>query len=205
MCADGFGHRCLVACVFCFVLFVGTRLTIHSVWVFLRIVVLLVPLPSLSLSLETSSTGQDETLAIALPQRSLPRLSHTTRHKYKRKSNLEKTNRFMRESRILLNNAAVVESIFRELGPGFTTCFRYEDMADPAQAARVSKFLAPTDYVAERLEEKMLDNVRPRSAAEYEDRKKVRMCCRPACCRPVFACNLCAFFFCVPCVQSMYW
>eukprot|EP00903_Cladosiphon_okamuranus_P013988 g13009.t1 len=79
---------------------------------------------------------------------------------------------FMRESRILLNNAAVVESIFRELGPGFTTCFRYEDMADPAQAARVAKFVAPTDYVAERLSNKMLDNVRPKSEADHANLKK---------------------------------
>lgn len=69
----------------------------------------------------------------------------------------------MRESRILLNNAAVVESTFRELGPGFTTCFRYEDMPDPAQAARVAQFVAPTEYVAQRLEKKMLANVRIKS------------------------------------------
>lgn len=68
----------------------------------------------------------------------------------------------MRESRILLNNAAVLESTFRELDPAFTTCFRYEDMADPDQAARVSQFVAPTDYVAQRLGKKMLANVKIR-------------------------------------------
>lgn len=68
----------------------------------------------------------------------------------------------MRESRILVNNAAVVESMFRELGPGFTTCFRYEDMSDPSQANRVATFVAPTKYVAQRLANKMLENAKPR-------------------------------------------
>ena len=79
----------------------------------------------------------------------------------------------MRESRILLNNAAVVESIFRELDPAFTACFRYEDMSDPGQAGRVARFIAPTDYVAERLEKKMLENVRPRPGGQQQ--KQVRL------------------------------
>lgn len=70
---------------------------------------------------------------------------------------------FMKESRNLLNNAAVVESMFREVGPGFATCFRYEDMADPLQAFRVAKFVAPTNYAAERLSSKMLSAVKIRS------------------------------------------
>jgi len=69
----------------------------------------------------------------------------------------------MQESRVLLNNAAVVESIFQELGPGFTTCFRYEDMEDPAQAARVARFAAPNDYIAEHLSRNMLYKVKIRS------------------------------------------
>eukprot|EP00752_Nemacystus_decipiens_P008517 g7606.t1 len=81
---------------------------------------------------------------------------------------------FMRESRILLNNAAVVESIFRELDPGFTTCFRYEDMSESSQAARVARFIAPTEYVAQRLEKKMLENVRPRSPTEQQDPNQLR-------------------------------
>lgn len=86
----------------------------------------------------------------------------------------------MRESRILLNNAAVVESIFRELGPGFTTCFRYEDMSDRAQATRVAHFVAPTEYIAESLARKMLFNVRQRPQAEQEEthvRASVARCC----------------------------
>ncbi|CAM9553921.1 unnamed protein product [Scytosiphon promiscuus] len=67
---------------------------------------------------------------------------------------------FMKESRNLINNAAVVESIFREVGPGFSTCFRYEDMANPTQASRVASFVAPTNYAAQRLSSKMLGAVR---------------------------------------------
>ncbi len=75
-------------------------------------------------------------------------------------------NRFMMESRILLNNAAVIESTFGELGPGFTTCFRYEDMEDPAQAARVAQFAAPNNFTAECLSTKMLSKVKIRSPGQ---------------------------------------
>lgn len=71
----------------------------------------------------------------------------------------------MREARVLINNAAVVESIFQELGPGFATCFRYESMSDPEQTHRVARFIAPDDVTAQHLEEKMLENVKPRSAS----------------------------------------
>lgn len=72
----------------------------------------------------------------------------------------------MRESHILLNNAAVVESYFQELGPGFTTCFRYEDMSDPDQAARVARFVSPTEILATFLAAKMLAGVKTRPPAE---------------------------------------
>lgn len=72
----------------------------------------------------------------------------------------------MREARALINNAAVIESTFQELGRGFATCFRYEDMSDPEQAHRVARFIAPDDNTAQLLEEKMLENVKPRSASE---------------------------------------
>lgn len=66
----------------------------------------------------------------------------------------------MLEARILLANAAVVESLFREVGPEFTTCFRYDNMSDPSQAARVSRFVAPTEYAASRLANIMVDAVK---------------------------------------------
>lgn len=74
----------------------------------------------------------------------------------------------MRESRILLNNAAVIESTFRELDPRFTTCFRYEDIANPDQASRVAHFVAPTETIAQRIGKKMLANVQVKSSPESE-------------------------------------
>ncbi|CAM9172629.1 unnamed protein product [Ectocarpus sp. 8 AP-2014] len=78
---------------------------------------------------------------------------------------------FMRESRALINNAAVVESTFQELGPGFATCFRYESMSDPEQTHRVARFIAPDDDTAQHLEEKMLENVKPGSASPRPESK----------------------------------
>ncbi|CAM9115645.1 unnamed protein product, partial [Hapterophycus canaliculatus] len=84
---------------------------------------------------------------------------------------------FMKESRTLMNNAAVVESIFRELGPGFATCFRYEDMADPAQAMRVARFVSPTEYAAQRLSAVMLAAIKvkppPEGSRSLESLKSV--------------------------------
>lgn len=71
-----------------------------------------------------------------------------------------RTHSFMAESRNLLNNAGVVESLLREVDPAFVTCFRYEDMADEDQASRVASFVAPTEYAAQRLADKMLGAVR---------------------------------------------
>lgn len=81
----------------------------------------------------------------------------------------------MKEARLLLNNAAVIESTFQELDPGFTTCFRYEDIQDPAQAARVAQFLAPNDFVAEKLSTKMLAKVKLRKPRQQRQRQ-VRAC-----------------------------
>ncbi|CAN0163759.1 unnamed protein product [Ascophyllum nodosum] len=63
---------------------------------------------------------------------------------------------FMMEARVLMSNAAVMESFFHEIDPAFTTCFRYENITSDAQAERVSRFVAPTEYSAGRLAGMML-------------------------------------------------
>ena len=55
-----------------------------------------------------------------------------------------------------MSNAAVMESFFHEIDPAFTTCFRYENITSDAQAERVSRFVAPTEYSAGRLAGMML-------------------------------------------------
>ncbi|CAM9451489.1 unnamed protein product [Ectocarpus sp. 4 AP-2014] len=78
---------------------------------------------------------------------------------------------FIRESRILLNNLAVVHSTFQELDPAFTTCFRYGEMADPAQAARVAGFLAPNNHTAEKVADQILSHVKIKSPPESGNNK----------------------------------
>lgn len=65
----------------------------------------------------------------------------------------------MMESRVLLTNADVVYSTFREIDPAFVTCFHYDNISDPDQATRVAKFCAPTDYAAQRFAKQMLASV----------------------------------------------
>lgn len=62
----------------------------------------------------------------------------------------------MKEARILINNAAVVESTFQEVDLGYTTCLCFEDLADAGQASRVAEFISPTENVAEKVAHKML-------------------------------------------------
>ncbi|CAN0583647.1 unnamed protein product, partial [Laminaria digitata] len=66
----------------------------------------------------------------------------------------------MKEARVLITNAAVVDSTFQELGPGFTTCLRYENITDPTQASRVAQFIAPTNESAQLLSQTMLATVK---------------------------------------------
>ncbi|CAM9821108.1 unnamed protein product [Pylaiella littoralis] len=73
---------------------------------------------------------------------------------------------FIRESRILINSADVVASTFQELDPGFTTCFRYEDMADPTQANRVASFAAPNVWIADRLGKKLISHVKAKPSPQ---------------------------------------
>lgn len=86
-----------------------------------------------------------------------PLLCQSSRHFY----------RFMKEARVLLANAAVVESTFHELDPGFSTCFRYENMTDPSQASRVAEFVAPTEHIAQRLAQTMVAFVKRPPSAGY--------------------------------------
>lgn len=64
------------------------------------------------------------------------------------------------ETRALLANADVLGSTFRELGPGFVTCFYYDKITNKEQANRVAKFAAPTEYVAHRFASRMIKSVR---------------------------------------------
>ena len=59
-----------------------------------------------------------------------------------------------------MTNAAVVDSMFQELGPGFTTCLRYENITDPVQASDVAQFVAPTNESAQLLSTAMLATVK---------------------------------------------
>ena len=70
------------------------------------------------------------------------------------------TTRVMKEARVLITNAAVVDSTFQELGPGFTTCLQYENITDQAQASRVAQFVAPTNHSAQVLSRTMLATVK---------------------------------------------
>lgn len=79
----------------------------------------------------------------------------------------------MKEARILLTNAAVVDSTFEEIGPDFTTCFRYENMSDPLQAARVSEFVSPNNVTAKRLTDTMLWTAKTPSQTKSKREKKV--------------------------------
>lgn len=72
--------------------------------------------------------------------------------------------RFMIEARVLVTNAAVMESFFHEIDPAFTTCLRYENITSKLQAERVSSFVAPTEYSAHRMKEVMISTVKLRSS-----------------------------------------
>ncbi|CAM9485768.1 unnamed protein product [Scytosiphon promiscuus] len=76
---------------------------------------------------------------------------------------------FTHEARVLINNAAVVDSSLHELHPDFVTCFSYDMIADPAQASRVARFAVPTEKVAASLEKTLLETVRVRPLTEAED------------------------------------
>ncbi|CAM9131216.1 unnamed protein product [Scytosiphon promiscuus] len=66
---------------------------------------------------------------------------------------------FTRETRTLINNAAVIDSVFRELHPDFTTCFSYENISDTDQASRVGSFVAPTEEGAANFSRTLLQSV----------------------------------------------
>lgn len=68
---------------------------------------------------------------------------------------------FMRYMHILMTEAAVLQSMLHELGPGFVVCHRYDMMLDKEQAARVAEFAAPTLETAELLAASMLRVARP--------------------------------------------
>lgn len=80
--------------------------------------------------------------------------------------------RFAHEARILINNAAVIDSTLRELHPSFVSCFSYEMSCDPAQAARLADFIAPTHTVAMKLAKTLLEAVNveaPATRGDVED------------------------------------
>lgn len=77
--------------------------------------------------------------------------------------------RFSHEARILMNNAAVVDSFFHELHPDFTTCFWYENIADPVQASRVARFVMPTKEGAANFSQTLLDSALVNPPAIRED------------------------------------
>ncbi|CAM9772841.1 unnamed protein product [Ectocarpus fasciculatus] len=81
---------------------------------------------------------------------------------------------YIRESRILLNNLAVVHSTFQEMDPAFTTCFRYGEMANPAQASRVAGFLAPNNHTAENLAGQILSHVKTKKKSGGKGGKRRR-------------------------------
>lgn len=56
---------------------------------------------------------------------------------------------YAHEARVLINNAAVIESSLQELAPSFVTCFSYNRISDPDQANRVAEFVMPTTAGAE--------------------------------------------------------
>lgn len=62
----------------------------------------------------------------------------------------------MKETRALLANTDVIHSTFRELAPGFVTCFSYDDISSKEQAERVATFAAPTEFIAQRFATTML-------------------------------------------------
>lgn len=49
-----------------------------------------------------------------------------------------------------------MSSTFRELDPGFVSCFYYSDMASKDQADRVARFAAPTEDVAGQMSDRMI-------------------------------------------------
>lgn len=79
--------------------------------------------------------------------------------------------RFVHEARILINNAAVIDSTLRELDPSFVTCFSYEMSCDPIQASRVADFIAPTEPVAAKLANILLEAVNVESPSKRKDQE----------------------------------
>lgn len=78
--------------------------------------------------------------------------------------------RFMMESRALLANADVLVSTFRELGPGFVTCFYYDHITSEEQAERVADFVAPTEQLAHRFATRMVKSVRRPRRRQWSDK-----------------------------------
>ncbi|CAM9131139.1 unnamed protein product [Scytosiphon promiscuus] len=76
---------------------------------------------------------------------------------------------FTHETRILTNNAEVIDSFSRELDPGFTTCFSYENISDPGQASRVGEFVAPTIAGAANFSRTLLQTVLVKTPAIRDD------------------------------------
>lgn len=77
--------------------------------------------------------------------------------------------RFLLEARTLLADADVISSTFRELDPGFTSCFYFGDLASKEQADRVARFLAPTEDVAMQLSDRMIQSVEGSQGARHND------------------------------------
>lgn len=60
----------------------------------------------------------------------------------------------------------MIDSVSRELHPDFTTCFSYESIADPDQASRVGRFIAPTEEVAANFSRTLLQSIRAKPPAK---------------------------------------
>lgn len=68
-------------------------------------------------------------------------------------------------------NADVISSTFRELDPGFVSCFYYRDIASKDQADRVARFVAPTENMAGQMSDRMIQSAKhSRKLSESDDR-----------------------------------
>lgn len=76
---------------------------------------------------------------------------------------------FIRYMQIILTEAALLQSMLHELGPGFVVCHRYSQMTHKAQAMEVAEFVAPTAEAAQMFAESLLRVARPTRSSGPSD------------------------------------
>lgn len=69
-----------------------------------------------------------------------------------------KSRRFSHEARILITNAAVIDSAFREVDPAFISCFSIDRGSDSGQAVRVAEDVMPTPDAATSFSQLLLEH-----------------------------------------------